>query len=105
MSDDVKRMDVAEFCSEGYLQEMNRLFLHPLGLALEVVRDDAGVVEFGGVWDYRDDPEGIVFEATDLAPYATHVRDLWHERVPVREAALGWIVQPATRSDEEGADA
>jgi len=34
---DVERIDVAEFRRVGYLAELNRRFLHPLGLALEVV--------------------------------------------------------------------
>jgi len=33
-------MDIKEFKERGYLQEVNRKFLHPLGLALEVVIDD-----------------------------------------------------------------
>jgi hypothetical protein len=57
-----KRMTPKEFRELGYLQELNRQFLHPLGLALEMVIDtDTGAEAFGQVWDYRDDPEGIVF--------------------------------------------
>lgn len=54
-------MSVAEFRSAGYLQEVNRLFLHPLGLALEVTVGEDGTDELSGIWDYRADPEGIVF--------------------------------------------
>lgn len=59
--DGVKRMDIAEFRDLGFLQEANRLFFHPHGLALEVIREEDGTERLGGVWDYRDDPEGIVF--------------------------------------------
>ena len=63
---DIKRMDIKEFWERGYLQEANRLFFHPLGLALEVIVDDEdGSVKLGGVWDSRDDPEGIVFDEFD----------------------------------------
>lgn len=88
---EVKRIDIKEFRELGFLQEANRQFFHPLGLALEVVVADcekcgghgrraprsaaekgktppcaacggSGKVErLGGVWDYRDDPEGIAF--------------------------------------------
>ena len=34
------RMSVKEFRERGFLQELNRLFLHPLGLALEVIIDN-----------------------------------------------------------------
>jgi hypothetical protein len=61
-----KRMTPKEFRELGYLQELNRQFLHPLGLALEMVIDtDTGAEAFGQVWDYRDDPEGITFLKLD----------------------------------------
>jgi len=93
---EIHYMSVAEFRREGYLQELNRLFLHPLGLALEtVIEEGAGNRErFGGVWDYRNDPEGIRFGDKDLAPLAAHVREIWDAREPDRVAALGYMVQP-----------
>lgn len=59
--EDIKRMDIADFRAAGFLQEANRLFFHPHGLALEVVVHDDGSETLGGVWDYRDDSEGIIF--------------------------------------------
>lgn len=102
MSDDIKRIDPAEFQSEGYLQEVNRQFLHPLGLALEVVKHDDGTTAIGGVWDYRDDPEGIAFGGMDLADKARHVAALWVDRAPARLAALGYVVQPIVPEVAEG---
>lgn len=68
MNEKIKRMDLNEFRSEGFLQEVNRLFFHPLGLALEVRVDDEGNVDgLGGIWDYRDDPEGIFFSDNTLS--------------------------------------
>jgi hypothetical protein len=60
---EIKRMDLNEFKDLGFLHEVNRKFFHPLGLALEViVNDEDGKVEkIGGIWDYRDDPEGMFF--------------------------------------------
>ena len=58
---DKKYMSAKEFQEKGYLQELNRQFLHPLGLALEVYYDDEGNCYISGVWDYRDDPEGIYY--------------------------------------------
>jgi hypothetical protein len=54
-------MDIAEFRESGYLQEANRLFFHPLGLALEVIVDDDGNEVLGGIWDYRSDPAGMFY--------------------------------------------
>ncbi len=63
MGSDIIRMDIKEFRSKGYLQELNRRFLHPLGLALEsIVNEEDGSERLGGIWDYRNDPEGIYFD-------------------------------------------
>lgn len=59
---EIKRIDIKEFREKGYLQEVNRQFLHPLGLALEIIKDDDGNERLGGVWDYRDDDEGIYYD-------------------------------------------
>lgn len=58
---DIKYIDVKEFRELGFLQEANRQFFHPLGLALEVVVDEDGEESLGNIWDYRDDPEGILY--------------------------------------------
>lgn len=59
---DIKRIDIKEFRESGYLQEINRRFLHPLGLALEVVVDESGKELLGGIWDYREDETGIYYD-------------------------------------------
>lgn len=153
---EIKRIDVAEFRSEGYLQEVNRRFLHPLGLALEVTRVDdegwaadnprvkamaeaidraadaedlsdfdrdalaavdsasyaiaamnalypPGSEHISGCWDYRDDPEGIFYEGVDLIEHARHVWQLEGERVPARQGALGYWIQPSgAQIDNDG---
>jgi hypothetical protein len=57
----INRIDIKEFRERGYLQEVNRQFFHPLGLALEIVSED-GIEKLGGIWDYRDDEEGIYYD-------------------------------------------
>jgi len=57
-----KRMDLQEFKDGGFLQEVNRQFFHPLGLALEIYEENGEVVKLGGIWDYRDDEEGLLFD-------------------------------------------
>ncbi len=131
---------IREFRELGYLQEVNRRLLHPLGLAIEVgqvaaptvrltltedeaaslqlvldvarlssdgqeavralqaalnagERFDAGHEVLGGVWDHRDDPEGIVFDAVD-AEKAVRIADELNLRALPRMAKLGWVVQP-----------
>jgi hypothetical protein len=101
MPDGIKYIDLDEFMEEGFLQEANRKFFHPLGLALQVtseftradfekamvakgyqygedamsnawagfqaVMGDGGSRTFlSAVWDYREDPEGMLFSLDDL---------------------------------------
>ena len=91
MSEEIKRIDIKEFREKGFLQEVNRQFFHPLGLALEIIIDwpenmkklesidpklyeeqkekfhnnpsnhPDAVYKLGSVWDYRNDPEGIFY--------------------------------------------
>lgn len=56
------KINIKEFREEGFLQEANRLFFHPLGLALEVCIDENKNEYISGVWDYRNDPEGICYD-------------------------------------------
>ncbi len=60
---DIKELDMNVFRDGGFLQEANRKFFHPLGIALSVIVEDDGgnVTGFGIVWDYRDDPEGLFY--------------------------------------------
>lgn len=55
----MKKMSIKQFREEGFLQEVNRQFLHPLGLALEVEIQEDGQEVIKNVWDCREDPEGI----------------------------------------------
>lgn len=89
-------MDAAEFQAEGYLQEVNRLFFHPLGLKMAVDRHDDGTVTFAGVLDDRDDPEGVWFGGNAEQAKAQRVRALWNERFDARKSALGWMIEPVT---------
>jgi hypothetical protein len=90
----VKHLDIKEFREEGYLQEVNRRFLHPLGLALEGTVEEDGSESISGIWDCRDDPEGIWFEGTADAEKVRRVNELFAERAAPREARLGFVVEP-----------
>lgn len=54
-----------EFREGGFLQEVNRLFFHPVGLALAINVDAKGEPEsLAFILDFREDPEGGYY-ATD----------------------------------------
>lgn len=103
---DIKRIDIKEFREKGYLQELNRQFLHPLGLAMEVIiNEETGEETLGGVWDYRDDPEGMLYqdgmlEMEVFKNKVANVKKLYEEKAAYRKDKFGWVVQPIEKSTE-----
>lgn len=111
------KITASEFRDAGYLVEVNRRVLHPLGLALAVdvggntfsVLDDRGDPE-GWYYAYGDDqPEGIAWPQgldldVELEAKVRNVAALEAERVPARKAALGYVVQPIARFPDTHAD-
>jgi len=96
----IKLMSIREFREKGFLQEANRQFFHPLGLALQINIDEEGNESIGGVWDYRDDPEGIVFGKGQIdVDKARFVKDLQDVKRKQRLEHLGFVIQPVP--DEE----
>jgi hypothetical protein len=94
MSDEIKRIDIKEFREVGFLQEVNRQFFHPLGLALEVKIHEDGTETIGGVWDYRDDPEGVIFGQSPDPKKTASVRKLFDDKSGIRLQNFGYIIQP-----------
>lgn len=95
----MKNMSIREFRESGLLQEMNRQFLHPMGLALAITAqspDDGSEPILGPVFDFRDDPEGGIFgEQCPVDPdKAATVAGMFDEKRKAREATFGWHVQP-----------
>lgn len=102
---EIVTMPVAEFRRLGYLQELNRNYLHPHGLALSIEVDENGNESFGIIWDYRNDAEGLIF-ADDLIDdkfleRANHLAMLFHTRASKRLEKLGYVIQPTKRSGDD----
>jgi len=91
-------INITEFRERGYLQEVNRRLLHPLGLALEIVQDEDGSERLGGVWDYRDDPEGMYFAEVDVDK-AMAIETEIKLRKPLRLKSMGYFVQPIEEAE------
>lgn len=94
----LKRMTVKEFRELGLLQETNRLFLHPMGLALEVIVEGDGegneTVRFGEIWDEREDPVGIFYEpGVHTQEKAERVLALFQAKQSARIAEFGTHIQ------------
>jgi len=94
----MKRMSVEDFQRLGYLQEVNRQFLHPLGLALEVTTGGGEPSRLSGIWDCRDEPDGLIFEESELGEaertLANRIEEEGKVKATHRLASLGYIVQP-----------
>lgn len=96
----VKRIAIKDFREAGYLHEVNRVFLHPLGLALEVVVAPSGDEMLGGVWDYRDDPHGMIYAEDYMRPEAArNVAAEYAVKAMLRIEQLGYVVQPVPGVD------
>lgn len=91
----VKYIGIREFCDEGFLQEVNRQFLHPMGLALEVTEQDNGECYISGVWDDRGDSIGMAFGDGVLSEEKFHSAMAEYDRhVDARRQKFGTTIQP-----------
>lgn len=101
----MKKIEIKEFRERGYLQEINRRFLHPLGLALEVEIKENGDEVISGINDYRDDEEGVYY-AINKDAYSTPERRRrffdnkefidaeLKKRCSIRQSKLGFDIEP-----------
>lgn len=96
MDVEIKHIDLQEFRDSGFLQEANRLFFHPRGLAMSIeVDDDGHVAALGDIWDYREDPEGIAYgddQMTEEKAQLVEAERIRH--LAVRSEMFGGSVQP-----------
>jgi len=100
--DPVQVMTVKDFREKGYLQELNRKFLHPLGLAIEIILCDDGQERFGRIWDYREDKEGIYFDEDVIDPEKSYlINQETRIRRQHRTAALGYFIQPVPKKNKK----
>jgi len=99
----IKKMDINEFVEKGYLQELNRQFLHPLGLALEIETDHkTNTTRISGIWDCRSEQDGIIFDyqnaSSDRIERAKFKKDYveneMKNRLKVRKELLGFEIEP-----------
>ncbi|OFZ77350.1 MAG: hypothetical protein A3K03_04485 [Bdellovibrionales bacterium RIFOXYD1_FULL_44_7] len=101
----IKYLSIKDFVDLGFLQEANRQFFHPRGLALELkIPEDEnidpnerqGIIQ---IWDERDDPEGIYFGEIDLDKIKAS-QELYDQKSFYRKKHFGWITQPVDLKKE-----
>jgi len=98
----------AQFLYEsGLLFQINREILHPLGLALEIRgdKDTHDIMGFGGLLDYREDPEGILYSEEIMldgaGKLAAYMLRFGGKNIGSRKDELGYIVQPIPEHTQE----
>lgn len=91
---DYKELSIKDFRALGFVQELNRSFLHPLGLALAVSIDDDGEETLGPIYDFREDPVGVIYSANSISKEKRdYVSDLRCSKARKRIDFLGEVVQ------------
>lgn len=102
MAKELKHVKIDDLINSGLLQEVNRQFFHPRGLALAVAYhtgDDEHLneteVAHMTLIDSRDDPEGFMFAdgvlSEEKAESCANLLDSFKEH---REQHLGFVIQP-----------
>lgn len=81
----------------GLLFAINNQLLHPFGMAIAIKINDDDTKEFGGIWDYRSDPEGLLYDDETLKSGIEKLEKFMEEfgtdKLQQRMDSLGFIVQ------------
>lgn len=93
-TDEITLVDPKELSESGILHEVNRLFFHPIGMALAVELEDDGTWSMVGVIDHRADAAGVTFATVD-EDKVQKFKELQRKRHRSRLRALGFYVQPS----------
>jgi hypothetical protein len=105
----MKYIDLREFRDSGYLQEVNRRFFHPLGLAMSVTsKNGDDKVTFAGIIDSREQEDGCIFDERvidskleDYEDKALFIQGEWEKRCEKRRENLGYEIQPIKKLEED----
>lgn len=92
-----RNAEAADFLQRtGLLFEINRVVLHPLGLALAVwENDDGAIAGFAGLSDHRDDPDGMIYPESIMVSGLERLTQFGADAIRAeRERRLGYVVQP-----------
>lgn len=91
-----RKLDPIFLLDSGLLFEINRQFLHPVGLALTVRKGNNGQLEIG-IKDGRLTPDEMIFTPetyeAGCAKIKEFLENFGYEQMRKRENKLGWGVQ------------
>jgi len=95
-SNETPELTIKEFVESGLLQEANRLFFNPAGLALTVISRAGGVLELGKIIDYRKSPDKAIIPGSPVSILrkAILVNQQVQNMGTIRVETLGYTIQP-----------
>jgi len=101
-----KLKDPCQFLLDsGLLFILNHQILHPFGLAMEIKFNDDGTKTLGGIWDYRKEKEGLLFDdetmEIGMAKYIKFLEEFGYKKLEERNEVLGFVHQPMPETKEE----
>lgn len=93
---EVNYMDLGEFKSSGLLQEVNRRFLHIMGLALGVGTWPDGTKEMVVIDNKATQTSGMIYPdmGEDHEARAANVQKLYDDMAAARQRTYGFVIQP-----------
>jgi len=93
-------LSIEEFVNLGLLQEVNRIFFHPRGLALAIGVTSTGEHVIMGVRDHRDSGVGVIFNPDNPVDEEKYklAEELLINRQTARRERFGWTVEPLPAS-------
>jgi hypothetical protein len=90
------KLDIDFILDSGLLFEINRQFMHPLGIAMTVRIDENGQKTWA-FKDYREEPESVKFDNNTLTSgrlkYETFMKAFGFAQMAKRERKLGVSTQ------------
>lgn len=99
-----RELDVAYLLDSGILFEINRSFLHQLGIAMVAKKDSEGKLVLA-LKDSRQTPEDLIFQKNVYEKghikLRRFMRDFGHQQMQRRDKALGWSSQSWFVSDDK----
>lgn len=93
----MKYLNNSTFDKLGYINEINRLFLHPVGLAM--ILEDGGDIK---ILDCRDRKEGLIFTKIDeqFKAKSELILENYSDRSLPRIQKYGWSIQPLVEKED-----
>ena len=97
---EINYTNISLLVDSGLLFKINLETLHPLGLALQIA-PETGECK---LWDYRDDPEGLIYNDEvylhGMSKLSVFIEEFVNKKLEERQKVLGYVIQPCPANTE-----